>query len=253
MGQAKRKSKSADAALSGLDRAALQVMAEAGDEIRRCELALKKGQSNIVGELLRGHETFFEWDHYPPGDAVDWQTHSQYYYHAHPKGGRPGEHGHFHTFMRYDGISADLAPLPLAVPQADNDDRIGAHLIAISMDKKGFPIALFTVNRWVTDETWYGADDLIAMLDDYEIDHTHPSWATNRWLGAMFRLFRPDIEEMIRARDARVAAYCGEATERDGGEIDDVYEDRGLEITSYRNISIDQQITAVQTALEKLA
>ncbi len=247
MGQAKRKSAATGEALAGLDRAALEWMAEAGAEIRRCYRALEKGRSNIVGEMLRGHETFFEWDHYPPGDAVDWESHSQYYYHAHPKGGRPGEHGHFHTFMRYDGIPDDTSPVPLDVPQSENKDRIGTHLIAISMDKKGFPIALFTVNRWVTDETWYRAEDLIRMLNGFDIDHTHPSWATNRWLSAMFRLFRPDIEAMIRARDNRIAAYCEDAA----SAIDDVYEDRDLEFTSYKNISVDQQIMAVQMALNK--
>ena len=39
---------------------------------------------NIVSELLRDVETYFEWDHDPPGDVYDTQTYSQFYYHAHP-------------------------------------------------------------------------------------------------------------------------------------------------------------------------
>ena len=48
--------------------------------------------------------------------------------------------------------------------QEENKNRIGAHVVAISMDKKGYASKMFTTNRWVTDETWYdactnGADD----------------------------------------------------------------------------------------------
>ena len=199
----------------------------------------------LVGELLKNQGTFYEWNHYPPGDAVDWETHSQYYFHAHPQDQRGGEHGHFHCFMRYDGMAGGVKSQPLEIPQADSEDRIGAHLVAISMDKAGFPVGLFTTNRWVTDETWYGAADVVAMLDDFLIDHTHPSWATNRWLSAMFRLFRGEIEAVVRARDVAVAAR---AADKPG---EDVFEDRDLEITSHRAISVNSQIAAVHRMLKQ--
>ncbi len=233
--------------LDGLSEACLQEMAAAGREINECYRALKKADSNIVAEIIRHNDTFYEWDHYPPGDVVDWETHSQHYYHAHPKAERTGEHGHFHTFLRYDGIPADLEAVIPKVSQTESDDRIGTHLVAISMDKHGFPVRMFTVNRWVTDETWYAAAAIIEMLDYYLVDHTYPSWATNRWITAMLKLFKPQILALVAARDKRVAAH--EALHA-GKKKYDVYEDRELELTSSVNISVPSQIKAVARALK---
>lgn len=227
----------------GLSRQQLTAMLEAGAEIHECYRVLKKTSSNIVAELLRNQGTFYEWNHYPSGDAVDWETHSQYYYHAH----QPEEHGHFHIFMRYKGIPKSLRPAPLEVSQKENKDRIGAHLIAVSMDGNGFPIKLFTVNRWVTDETWYKADDVITMLDGFAMDHTYPSWATNRWLTAIMILFRPQICELIRARDEVMAVW----RKKDGAE--DVYEDRALELTSEAEISVEKQLALVRKARQPIS
>jgi hypothetical protein len=78
--------------------------------------------------------------------------------HAHDKKDRPGEHGHFHTFMRGGGMPAGIepAPLPDFEPKSDPHDLV-CHLIAVSMDRSGWPIGLFATNRWVTGETWYAA------------------------------------------------------------------------------------------------
>ena len=57
---------------------------------------LAKTGDNVVSEVLRGVETFYEWEHYPPDDVYDRETHAQFYYHAHPPGERSfAEHGHF--------------------------------------------------------------------------------------------------------------------------------------------------------------
>lgn len=128
--------------LLDLTRSELEGMASAGAEIQECYRVLDKASSNIVAEVVKDFSTFFEWDHYPEGDAVDWETHSQFYFHTHPKSDRTGEHGHFHTFMRYDGIPDGIEPAELDVPQAENEDRIGSHLVAISMDKRGMPTKL---------------------------------------------------------------------------------------------------------------
>lgn len=240
MGEAKRKTDF----LTTLGREELERMSAAGAEIGECYRVLGKANSNIVAEILRGQGGFLEWSHYPEGDAVDWETHSQYYYHAHPKGERPGEHGHFHTFLRYDGMSGGVEAAALDFPQAENEDRIGSHLIAVSMDAKGFPIKLFTVNRWVTDETWYSAADVAAMLPRFEIDHTHPSWATNRWLSALMILFRPQIVSLLEQRDAAVVRWS--EAHPDG----DVFEDRALEVMSEMEISVDRQIVGIRRVLK---
>ena len=222
----------------------LEAMRDAAAEINNCFRVLKKVSSNVVGEVLRHQGTFYEWNHYPKGDVTDWETQSQYYYHAHPKTDRPGEHGHFHTFVRYAGMPKDVKPAPLTTPQKENKNRIGSHLIAISMDKKGYPIRLFTVNRWVTDETWYDAADVAKMIDRFEIDHTFPSWATNRWLSAMVRLFKPQIEVLLERRDARIKEWAARDPDKD------VFEDRKLEITSQIDVSIDEQEAAINRVLK---
>ncbi len=223
----------------------LESMAEAGQEVIEVHRVLAKTSDNIVGELLRGHETFFEWDHYPPGDVYDNESHSQFYYHAHPPDQRfESEHGHFHTFMRPKGMPSGIkpAPVPGFKKPEDPDDEL-SHLIAIAMTKEGFPFRLFTVNRWVTGEVWYVAEDVSRLLDYFKIDHAQPSWPVNRWVSGMIHLFKPQIVELLRARDQAAAAWVEEHP--DG----DVYEDRELEVTSFVAVSVEDQVRAVARAL----
>ncbi len=231
--------------LAALGRERLEAMRAAGEEIRECRRVLMKGGLNIVGEMLRGQGEFVEYDHYPADDVFDADTHAQYYYHAHR--GSEGEHGHFHTFLRASGMPDGVAPAPYGgdEPWPAGEDAL-SHLIAVSMDAYGEPIGLFTVNRWVTGDAWYAAADVIRMLERFDIDHANPSWPANRWLGAMLRLFRPQIEALILARDVAVADWARTHPAAD------VFEDRALEITSRIAISVEEQIAAVAAALGQL-
>ncbi len=226
--------------LSSLSREALERMRAAGEEVVDCHRVLAKTNDNLVGELLRDVETFYEWDHYPKGDVYDRESHSQYYYHAHPQDQRPGEHGHFHTFLRPKGIR----PAKVADYEApkDKNDAL-SHLIGISMDEHGIPIRVFSTNRWVTGEIWYKAADVVRLLDCFEIDLARPSWPLNRWLTAMMCLFRPQIVEALHERDAAVRRW------RKARPGKSPFEDRKLEVTSSIDVSIDDQVRAVEEAL----
>ena len=160
---------------------------------------------NIVGEILRGQGTFYKMNHYPQGDVFDPESYSQYYYHCHRE---PSEHGHFHTFMRAGGMPDNINPVPYVGKETrpSGNDAL-SHLIAISMDKYGFPISLFAVNRWVTAETWYKAEDVIQMLPKFKIDHAYLSWLVNRWITGMICLFRPQIEALITHRDLMIDGW----------------------------------------------
>jgi hypothetical protein len=230
------------AALGDLSTERLESMLAAGEEIRECYRVLNKVSANIVGELLKGQGTFYELDHYPKGDVFDRETYSQYYYHAHRS--EVGEHGHFHCFLRAGGMPEGARPVAYdgKEPWPTGADAL-SHLVAVTMDKHGYPTGLFATNRWVTAEAWYAADDAVAMLDRFLIDHAWPSWPVNRWISAMFRLFRPQMEALLRQRDEVVAAW----TAQHPGE--DVFEDRNLEITGYIEISVDRQLRAVRDAL----
>lgn len=227
--------------LIGLPPERLEAMLAAGHEALECERVLKKAGLNIVGEILRGQGEFYEYNHYPDDDVYDRESHAQYYYHAHR--GIPGEHGHFHTFLRHAGMPEGVTPVPH--PEAPMAEAAIAHVIAISMDAYGWPIGLFATNRWVAGDTWYPAEDVIRMIDRFTIDHAYPSWPVNRWISAMVHLFQPQIETLLRERD-RVVARWGERY----ADVD-VLEDRRLEVTGYQLISVEGQLHHVRAALEQ--
>jgi hypothetical protein len=213
----------------------------------RCELAARN--RNIVSEVL-ADTLASEWRHYPDGEVYDPKSHAQYFYHAHPVSGRPvREHGHFHTFLRADGMPVGAAPFilpeiavanvpalpPQAPPLKHGTREEVSHLVAIAVDSRGEPIRLFTTNRWVTGETWYRADDVIGMLDRFVISEIKPSETLNRWIGAMLRLFRPQIAALLRMRDDNVMAWRRRHRTY-------VFEDPALQITSSVDISIETQL-----------
>jgi hypothetical protein len=255
--------------LTKLNRVALERMAAAGREVQDCERVLRKSGDTILGEMLRGAGVFYEWSHYPEGDVYDPESHAQYYYHAHPAASRGlPEHGHFHTFLRPRGMPPGVAPLmlpelaiadapaapadpilaPVAQPnQGGNNDRF-SHLVAIAMSPDGAPIRLFTTNRWVTGETWYAAGDVCAMLERFAVDLARPSWPLNRWISAMFRLFKPEMAALLEARDAAIMNW----RRRHRGKVH-VFEDRRLEVASMIEIDVGAQLELVERALRRAA
>lgn len=233
--------------IGGLPRDELEAMLDAGGRVLETKRILDNTGDNVVGELLRDSASFYEWNHYPEGDVFDPRSNAQYYYHAHPKDDRSGEHGHFHTFLRPKGMPPGIEPAPVPnyrAPEGENDAL--SHLIAVSCDKQGDPIKLFTTNRWVTGEVWYKAVDVIRMLDYFQIDHVRPSWAVNIWITNMLILFRPQIRALIGERDSIVDNWAAENNSAD------VYEDRELEVTAERTISVEGQIAAIRDILKKM-
>ncbi len=227
---------------SDLPATQLAQMKSAAEGVSECYRVLKKGGMNIAGEILRGMGKYVMHKHYPKGDVYDPETFSQYYYHTHRA---TGEYGHFHTFLRAGGIPEHIQPVPydgeIEIPLGK--DAL-THFICISMNEQGFPIALFAVNRWVTGETWYKAEDVIEMLPKFDIDHAYLSWPVNRWITAMLQLFRPQIEGLLKHRDLMVQGWQEEYPDVD------VYEDRRLEITGEIPISVEDQIEELEAALE---
>lgn len=220
----------------------LEDMSAAADEVIETLRVLGKAGLNTVGRMLEHQGDFIEEQHYPSDDVFDRETASQYYYHAHRS--ESGEHGHFHTFLRAAAIPDAIQPAPYDgdTPPPSGTDAI-CHFVAISMDANGLPVGLFTTNRWVTAETFYSAPDAIALLGKFRVDHAKPCWATNRWISAMMRLYRPQIETLLTARDAAIADWKRRHPDRD------VFEDRELEVTSEIAIDLDADIAAVDAEL----
>jgi hypothetical protein len=239
----------------------IERMIAAAATIRECRRDLADRNTNLLAELTAGSAIVSDWRHYPEGDVFDPKSHAQYFFHAHPTDGRPTlESGHFHTFLRPEGMPPGVAPLllpelavadvvaspPQAAPIKRGIRDEVSHLIAISIDPRGDPVRLFTTNRWVTGETWYRADDVIRMLDRFAIAELAPSEIVNRWVGAMMQLFRPQIGALLRARDAAVMAWRRRRRNQ-------VFEDPRLEITSSLDIGLEAQFAFVEAALSNRA
>jgi len=149
------------------------------------------------------------WTHYPPGDVYDPESGGQWYYHCHLPAADGVEHGHYHCFVRPDGASGPVH-----------------HLIAVGVDAFGKLHRLFTVNQWVVGDTWLDAEPTIALLPRFDMQLAKPSYLVNRWLTAVITQYQPEIEQLIRARDERIALHAG------SGDLQVARDDRGLEVTS---------------------
>jgi hypothetical protein len=243
-----------------VSRIEIERMAAAGAVIRDCRQRLAAGGTTLFHEISAGDATICQWRHYPDGEVYDPNSHAQYFFHAHPgTGGRQAEHGHFHTFLRADGMPAGVARLqlpelavadaplpPQAAPLKRGTRDEVSHLIAIAIDTRGEPIRLFTTNRWVTGEAWYRAEDVIRMLDCFVVAEADPSLVLNSWIGAMVQLFRPQIVALLRARDETVMAWRRRRRTA-------VLEDPRLEVTSSMEIDVDAQLAFLDRAHDRRA
>ncbi len=234
--------------LSSLAKSTLQEMHAAGSQVVSCHKIWADQGSNVVAEMLSEVLAFYQWDHHPSGDVYDWQTHSQYFYHAHPPDVRGNvwgdEHGHFHTFLRPLGFPSGIELSTQSGPDAKTQDHQAiSHLVAISMDNTGMPVRLFTTNRWVTGESWYPASSVKQFLNRFRINHANPSLAANIWLSSLLVFYRPVIEALLDARDAVIADHDVRAADCP------ILEDRNLEVTSIIDIDVVQQLAAIEAAL----
>jgi len=232
--------------------------AEVAAIVRECRAALALRGRTVIDEAVgENAAAIVDWRHYPEGEVYDPASHVQYFYHRHagPAGSRTAErseHGHFHLFLRGEGIPAGITPLLLPelavanapVPRQSAPLKRGGrdevcHLAAIAVDDRGEPIRLFTTNRWVTGETWYRAEDAIRMLDRFRIDGDQPSALLNRWISGLLRLFQPEIATLLRQRDKAIA----EQRWRWRGNV---LEDPRLEIASSVEIDLDSRLAAIE-------
>jgi hypothetical protein len=235
----------------------IERMTTAAAVLRDCRHELAARNTSLVSELMAGSAAISEWRHYPEGEVYDPNSHCQYFFHAHPEKGPQAatEQGHFHTFLRAEGMPIGVTPLllpelavadvPILPPQAaplkrGTRDEV-SHLIAIAIDFRGEPVRLFTTNRWVTGETWYRADDVIRMLDRFVIAEQEPSGVLNRWVGAVIQVYRPQIAALLHARDKAVMSWRRRRRTH-------VFEDPRLEVTSSQNINLHAQLALLERA-----
>jgi hypothetical protein len=173
-------------------------------EIAFCEAILAKGGLTVLSDTFRGVTDISAWEHYPEGDVFDPASNGQWYYHCHPATEGSDEHGHFHCFLRPEGPQGPIH-----------------HLAAIGVDAQGRLLRIFTVNQWVVGDDWADAATTIDLLGRFDMQMPSPSYLVNRWLTAIFVAYEAEIGELLRQRDAVLAAH---------GET--AHDDRTLEVTS---------------------
>jgi len=171
-----------------------------------CEQILLKGGETVLRATLRDAPVN-AWTHYPAGDVYDPASGGQWYYHCHLPPAE-AEHGHFHCFVRPDGKEGPIH-----------------HLVGVGVDAHGRLQRLFTVNQWVVGDSWLDAEASIGLIERFDMQMPGPSYLTNRWLTAIVRLYGDEIAQLIRGRDAKLAAH----RPVDGSPA---REDRALEVTS---------------------
>jgi hypothetical protein len=118
--------------------------------------------------------------HYPPGDLVDPASGTRCYYHSH-RGTH--EHGHLHLFRR----ARPRSPL--------------THLIAISLDSRGLPLGLFSVNRWVSEDRWLPAFATLRLLEGVGLSGAGCDPHLGGWLIHFLHFYRPTLKTVLRQRD----------------------------------------------------
>ena len=230
--------------LSSLPWDTLKAMQTAAEAVMNVHRLLAKAQSTILREMLAGEAAAAPWRHYPDGDVYDAEYFSQYYFHDHPMTVEwPDVRGHFHTFLRLPELEDDGSDTAHDLLTDGLQEPPLCHLIGVAVDGVGYPIRLFTTNRWVTGENRQPAARLIGLLQHFEVDHTHPSWAVNVWITNLLRMYRPQIEDLLHGRDRVVAAH----SQRQPGS--DPWEDESLEIPSSLDIHLSQQIDAIMAAM----
>jgi len=156
-------------------------------------------RGSLIQSWVAGQEVL-EYAHYPSDDVVDVRHGSQFYYHAHRDGDQ--EHGHLHLFWHATASGRRRYFQP-GKPRWNRTEP--THLFAISLDARGMPVALFTVNQWVTDGHWLDANTTLACVDRFVMDNVEGHEASCRWLTGFVRLYRPLIQELLIRRDQRMA------------------------------------------------
>ncbi|HAU0271468.1 TPA: hypothetical protein JBF44_06830 [Legionella pneumophila] len=200
------------------------------------KMTSSKGK-NILHYTLRKKRKHERMSHYPKGDRIDRSTGSQYFYHCHRENFESNEHGHFHCFLRYKHIPKRIKPAPLEDWDKYIDNPM-THLVAIGMNQFGQPIRLFTVNRWVTSEIWYGAEHIPYFLKSYKMTLIDdPYWQVlDQWVEGMFHLFAPQIAWLHQERDKRIQLH------QLNSPNDNPYTNHELEELSEINIDLKKQI-----------
>jgi hypothetical protein len=199
----------------------------------------RQGEHPVMSVIRDGEQPFTQFTHYPAGDVDDTHTGYAWYYHAHaPSDNRPWqEHGHFHCYAYTEIVPTDATPI--ALPQQPDPIAGGlVHLIALCVNEAGVPCRLFTLNRWASGEWLYPAQVVAELAARFQLENPRHQ-LTSRWLSIMLRVLQPQIEWLLRQRDAQIFPHYPDlAVNRS--------EDVALEITSTLAFDLDEYLEGLE-------
>lgn len=216
---------------------------------KQIDLALRNARSSVSafstataehGSLIQnwiaGREVL-EFEHYPTDDLVDVRKGSQFYYHSHRDGDQ--EHGHLHLFWHATATGRRRYLKP-GKPRWNRTEP--THLFAISLDARGLPVGLFTVNQWVTDGHWFDAATTMACIDRFAMGEIEGYEHSCNWLTGFVRLYRPLINELLERRDRRMKRRS---------DLEKALQDRNLEVLSSTPIDWISDMDALEAESDR--
>lgn len=216
---------------------------------KQIDLALRNARSSVSafstataehGSLIQnwiaGREVL-EFEHYPTDDLVDVRKGSQFYYHSHRDGDQ--EHGHLHLFWHATATGRRRYLKP-GKPRWNRTEP--THLFAISLDARGLPVGLFTVNQWVTDGHWFNAAATMACVDRFAMGEIKGYEHSCNWLTGFVRLYRPLINELLERRDRRMKRRS---------DLEKALQDRNLEVLSSTPIDWISDMDALEAESDR--
>ena len=183
----------------------------AAESLVACLLEMAEAETNPVLQVIPEGFILEENKKYPTSliqfNDLGWRA----YYHCHPasRAGHhrfQGEHGHFHIFVR---------------TKEKPDSEQWSHLVALAMDNMGQPLGWFTVNHWVTGETWETASVLSSYLDSVPFEGTEN--LLERWLLSLLALSSDSVNYVLNERDRVLEIKEEQAGEKDIKQDKNIY------------------------------
>jgi len=165
-----------------------------------------------VLKVLNGKELIRDPDiRYPDDKGIaDNITGNRIFFHSQ----REKEFGHFHVFYK-------------------KNNKEYVHLLLISMNAKGEPIGLSTVNGWVTGDKYYEANELKKYFDKFSFaPSSYPEEKRIiEFVNAIFEEYRDLIFTLYDERDEWIMNYVNK-------HYREPFEDRDYDILSSREVSV---------------
>lgn len=136
------------------------------------------------------------------------------YYHCHTAESRPDtEHGHFHIFLR-------------------TSKNQWSHLAGLSMDNMGQPLEWFTVNHWVSGETWNTAETLRGYLNKLLKNECPNLGLVEQWIHSMLGFYQQQLDDLLNERDKEIKTLTQER------ELNTILTDRTIYVLSQHKINL---------------